>query len=546
MSSSRDERLARWAPWVLLLLTAAAYAGVPHLGFVWDDIPLVRDNLVTGDLEALRGVLQLDLWATAGGVEQNSGYYRPLILLVLALDRALWGLSPGGHHLHSLGWHVLAAGLLYRLLASLVRPIPALAGAALFALHPVQSESVIWIAARNDSMAATFVFASCLVLLPRGASLSRCLAGLALVLGGMLSKETAILAPMLLLGLDLARGGPLRDGWRRHLAAWGAVAGWLALRSSSGVGSAGLPGAGELRWLASLSPQLVGHYAARIVWPSPLSVGHTAEYLLWDPALHLGAIALVLGLVGLLAARGGRLAWVGLAFGALALVPTVLAIAMRGQLGERYLYLPIGGLALALASAWPDRRHSLGALVPASLLSLLLIHQRVPEWQSDVSLWRSAYRDVPDPYTAVSLGHALNSVGQHEEATLLFHEGLRHERPYLYACQVSVATPLKNGRPELAATGADLGVEADCPEDDRLRGLRAVAWLLEGRVEDARGQVQQSSSTEDPRLPLAEGAIALIDGNPGRVAELDAQLGHPEGFQDQVFRLASRSGRLSP
>ncbi len=545
MSPATEQRLLRWAPWVLLLLTAAAYAGVPHLGFVWDDIPLVRDNLVTGDPQALRAVFGMDLWATAGGVAGDSGYYRPMILLDLALDRLLWGLSPAGHHLHSLAWHLLASGLLYRLLRTQVQSIPALAGAALFALHPMQSESVIWVAARNDSMAAAFVFASCLVLQPRGARPGRCAAGALLVLAGMLSKETAILAPVLLLGLDLVGGGPLLSGWRRHLASWLGIVGWATLRASSGVGRAGLPEAESLKWLGSLAPELLGHYAGRIVWPHPLSVGHTLEYLEWQPA-HLGALALILGLVLLLAWRGGRLAWVGLLFAGAALVPTALAIAMRGQIGERYLYLPLGGLALALAAAWPESRRSLIALVPASLLSLLLIHQRVPEWQSDVSLWGAALRDVPSPYTAVSLGHALNGVGRHEEATLLFHQALRDETPYLYACDVSVSTPLTHDMPELAAVGADLGLQARCPVNDRLRGLRAVAWLLAGRVEDARSQVEQGRSNEDARLPLAEAAIAVLDGHPEVVLELDAELGHPEGFPDQAHRLANRSGRLSP
>ena len=125
---------------LLLVLTALTYAPLAVADFVWDDKPLVQDNTLTDSLANLPLFFQVDLWDTAGGVgDAESGYYRPLMLTSLAIDRALWGLSPVGHHLHSLLWHLLACGLLAVLLRELVAPLPALVGAALFAVHPAVS-----------------------------------------------------------------------------------------------------------------------------------------------------------------------------------------------------------------------------------------------------------------------------------------------------------------------------------------------------------------------------------------------------------------------
>ena len=73
------------------------------------------------------------------------------------MDEAVWGVNPVGIHLQSLWWHLLCVGLLFRLLQGFVDRSAAWAAAAVFALHPALSESVVWISARNDLMATAFL-----------------------------------------------------------------------------------------------------------------------------------------------------------------------------------------------------------------------------------------------------------------------------------------------------------------------------------------------------------------------------------------------------
>ena len=120
----------------LLAVAVAAWWGVLSTGFVWDDQALVLRNTMTGDLSNLPRFFMMDLWDSAEVGEEVSGYYRPLMLVSLAVDRALWGLSPAGHHLHSLVWHLLAMAGGYRLLRPLLGWQGATLAVALFGLHP--------------------------------------------------------------------------------------------------------------------------------------------------------------------------------------------------------------------------------------------------------------------------------------------------------------------------------------------------------------------------------------------------------------------------
>ena len=125
----------------LFVAVGLLYGALGLAGFVWDDIPLIVENRITGDLANVPLFFLEDLWASSGvSGGHASGYYRPLMLLSLAVDRALWGLSPAGHHLHSVAWHLAASGVLLVLLRRLVPPLPALLGTGVFALHPLPNK----------------------------------------------------------------------------------------------------------------------------------------------------------------------------------------------------------------------------------------------------------------------------------------------------------------------------------------------------------------------------------------------------------------------
>lgn len=457
---------------------------------------------------------------------QPSGYYRPLLLVSLMFDRLVFGTGPAGHHLHSVAWHVAASGSLLLLLRRLTNPVAALCGAALFALHPVQSEVVAWIAARNDAMAATFAFLGVLVLLDEQVGWRRAAAGGALVLLAMLSKESALLAPGLLLLVDLARRGrPV--GPRRYLAAAAAVGVWFSLRTVAGVGSTALPDPARLEFLLSRSHHVIAFYGLRIVAPWPLSIGPTLEYLELAPAALGAGLAVALLVPVVLVWRGGRLAAVGVVLAVIALAPAVLAIGLRGQLGERYLYLPLAGLALAVAATIPNDRRALVPLLPLGLLSMLALHHRIPEWVSDVSLWGAAVEDHPQPNTWTGLGFALVDADRAEEAAPLFLAAIDHDKPDPHACIPAMRSALRTGDFEGAERAARVSGER-CARSAKLDSLRGIVFAQVGAFGDASGAVENLELTDDQWVPLVR-AVVLLDsgGNPSAIAALEED---PEAF----------------
>lgn len=524
VSDPLTPRAQRLALGLLLAATLAVYSALSGAGFVFDDVPLVVHNGYTEDLSRVVELFQVDLWRTSRTASVDSGYYRPLMLLSLAVDRALWGLSPAGHHAQSLLWHVLACAALGSLLWRLLPPCGALLGLTLFALHPAQSEAVAWIAARNDLMVACFTFLALRALLdaspsPRALALGG-LAGLA----AALSKESGVLAIGLLGVLDLARWGRPR-GWPRYAVLLAGILAWAALRASVGVRSASLPDAAALGFLVERGPQWIAHYARLLVWPSPLSVGASLEYLEvpgWAAALAcLGSAAGV----GLMLWRGGRLAAAGLAIAASSFGPSLLAIALRGQLGERYLYMPMGGLALALGAALPARRGSLLAALPVVLAWVGVHRTRLPEWRDDLSLQSAAVRDTPSPYTYASLAHILHGEGRLPEAAALYHLALQGERPSHDACAYAVLVPLKMNQLDLAAEGLALATQARCPKDAKLAGLSAMVHARQGDWPAVREDVELALRLDEPlstRAVIAGAALARTDDDSALFAEVFA------------------------
>ena len=136
-----------WLPALfLLVITVVAYHPAWHAGFIWDD-----DVYVTGNplLTAPDG-----LWRIWFSLDCPSQYF-PLTYTTFYLERGLWGLNPAGYHWVNLLLHAANALLVWWVLARLRVPGAWLA-AAVFALHPVQVESVAWITERKNVLMGFF------------------------------------------------------------------------------------------------------------------------------------------------------------------------------------------------------------------------------------------------------------------------------------------------------------------------------------------------------------------------------------------------------
>lgn len=527
----RARGLAAWWPLLLLLaVTALAYAPLWDVAFSWDDEALIVDNQVTGDLSRWREFFTRDLWSTTRLSSLKSGYYRPLMLLSLALDRAWFGLSSTAAHVHSLLWHLGAVAALYALLLRFAAPLTAAAGATLFALHPVQSEVLALVAARNDAMAAAFVLGALGLLAPRRVGPGRIALAGVLALAGLLSKESAILAVVMLGALDLAQWR--RPGhWGRYAALAGAVGVYLPLRRLADLDAAITPEASAFRLLADNALALCSVYGKLVVWPWPLTPARHIHYL---PPVGETLLGLVL-LVGLGAAalwRGERrpLVLAGMAWAAASFVPSLAATLDKGLLGERYLYLPMAGLALALVAAAPRLpRWSALAIAAPCVLALQL---RLPSWQDSRTVWQAAHDAAPTAFTAGGLAWYYHRDQDHAAANALFLLALEGDPPYRDVCEMVVMSHLEARQSaEAVRVGEWALAERGCDPAGLITHHLAIALAGEGRWADgARLAAGRPGGPEGPAIIV----IAGHEARRGRLA-LVAEAARRRAPQDPTF-----------
>ena len=531
MTATRIESLA--LP-TLFGLSVAAYLPVVQLGFVSDDPALILVNRPS--IAQIPDFFFADLWAGT-----DTGYYRPLFVSTLAVDRALFGHDAWGFHLHSLLWHLLAGLGVHRLARAWAGERAALVAAAVFLLHPLQSEVVVWVSARNDSMAVALACASAMVLFPAQRAWTRSLLGGALALAAMLSKENAVAAVVALLpALDVARGTPGRgiEAARRYAPFGVAVCVWIVMRTA--FGPASLPGgsADTVLTLIANAPAIAAVYVQKLFIAYPLTDGHTVPYLPERPAEDLAILAAGALLAGLAVKKGGRRAAIALALVAWLAVPAVVGIGTRQLLGERYAYLPLVGVALVVAATVSGWRTAawMAVLLP---LCVWRIGERVAEWHDDVSLNAAAQRDLDTPYTQAWLADAYSRAGEPAAALPWYEQALRGEPPVCTLATQTLAAALAAGRP---AEGVRLGRLAYDRRCAGVTGFRET-WALTMLIDH---QWQSAARLMEPRPPCTR-ANAVVLGTLSRLAGDDAGVSacrtvveDPARYDEQVASLSAR------
>ena len=204
---------------MLVLLIFLAYYPALRGGFIWDDDAYVTENPLLTAPDGLKRI-----WFSLDSPSQ----YFPLTYTTFRLERSFWGLNPAGYHLVNILLHAVNALLVWRLLRRLSVPGAWLA-AALFALHPVQVESVAWITERKNVLSLFFFLLALLAWIEFAGDRPRPAwrwYGLTLIFYGLAlcAKTTACTLPAALLLILWLKEKPInRPGWCRssRLSRWG-------------------------------------------------------------------------------------------------------------------------------------------------------------------------------------------------------------------------------------------------------------------------------------------------------------------------------------
>ena len=394
-------------------LTVLGNDYVHHLGHLWDVITL--------------RVMHLDV------MDNN----RPVYLATVMLNWALWGAHPFGHHLCNIILHGVVAALLYRLCRALfpgATPWAPFCAALLFLAHPQDCEAVAEISYRNELLVAAFTLLALNLATVFQPKLTRrnILPGAAIVACAFLaigSKENGVIVPPLLVCYWLAyRRNEPRLPWAALCAAAAAVAGaFLIARFTLRPAVSVIFIAPPVRPVHSVSefiwvqPKMWAFYLRQIVWPTGFCADYGPYSLRgFDPTISLLAVLGVLACQLFVALQNRGFA-MGMALYWLALLPVSNIVPIYRPMADRFLYVPMTGVAIMLASLpWPRGRARMVAPALAAGLACVLAFftlQREKAWHDGVALWTDAVEKNPYSYDAHNdLADCLYDAGRYQEA----------------------------------------------------------------------------------------------------------------------------------
>ena len=353
---------------LLAILVLAAVATGLDNGFIYDDDPAITNNPVVTGGEFLEA-WESDIWGNRG--PRNCGAYRPLMVMSFQLQWMLWPDNPLPFQLLNLLLYVFLAVISFRLLERLFpAPLPFFA-VAFFALHPVNSEVMHNIIQRSSILAAVFTIAYMKILLGgsnNNSSKGRIgLAALVFFLA-LISKETGVAAPVLMLAADRYRPGGA-ESWGGVLSkhkvslalALMVFSAYFSLRNIALAGFS-MDVSRIFNPLVAL-PEIWRHlniawlflsYFHRFLWPFPQPMEFVYDQLtVYGPGsglflvlIWIAAILLVIPAIWALKRREP------IALGAIIFVIALIPAAQTVFLGtvvfaDRFLFLPSLGLAVS-------------------------------------------------------------------------------------------------------------------------------------------------------------------------------------------------------
>ena len=445
----------------LVLIAFAVYLNSLFGGFVYDDALQIVGNPWIRSFRFIPAVFSSSVWGFQSGAF-ISNYYRPLMHVANMLIYYSFGLNALGFHLVNVVFHCGTSALVFLLIRRLLaeREAPPYSGylsppfiaAALFALHPIHTEAVAWIAGLPDVAFTFFYLLSFYCYIRSKAMLSACyLISIAGFAASALFKEPALTLPLMLVAYDYAyRDGQARiaDHAKKYAPYLMAAAGYLALRMHALGDFSPMKVHADLsayQQAINIFPLFAG-YLVKLVIPLDLNVYHVLHPI--SSLIELrGALSLAvtLGFAASMyaALKRNRPAFFAMALIVVPLIPVFYISALgENTFAERYLYLPSVGYVLLLAILITSLRHSLPsaargvtiALLSVSTLFAIATIERNKVWRDDLSLWSDTVSKSPDSADAHNaLGVAYASNGQADRAMEQYQRAIQLRPGYAIA-----------------------------------------------------------------------------------------------------------------
>jgi protein O-mannosyl-transferase len=566
----------------LLLLALLVYCNTLSNGFVYDDHFQVEQSPYVRSFKYVDKILTTTVWSFQG-LEGKTNYYRPVMTLGFLVCNKVFQSFPFGFHLVNVLLNCVVVWLIFLACSMLfLDDIAALAAAAIFALHPIHTEVVAWVASVTElEMAifylASFIFFLQLGFLPAKQRTKTAILMCACFVLALLSKEQAMtLAVVATIYEHFYRSDRETTTWKTKVHRYGGF--WMIATVYLVFRIAVLGGLAPVRQHADVSwPQaflsafaLVGQYVAKLFWPYPFLVFSVfrKSVALSDPrvlaGIGVGVVAVALFVYLWRRARNYSFAVIWIA---LTLAPVLNARWMATSVfAERYLYLPSLGFCALLAGGFVFLFRRFAGRIPvvrwilvtaATVVFVLAageIIARNRDWRDDSTLvsrtlavephasymrtdlgvlewnshrkaeaereWRLALADMPDnPIALSNLGMAMLEKKRYDEAAGYLQEAIAL-RPRFSAPHIHLAGVY-------AAKGDNARAEAELrraveiyPMSTRARNALGKFYFDAGNLAEAAVQYRASiESLPNEEAWDALGDIYLQEGAPGKAEE---------------------------
>jgi len=538
----RQKKVLFFISGALVIMTVIAYEPVRHNKFVsYDDNRYITEN---PDIKA--GVTR----ETIGLVFKPHYFmWHPLTTFTNMVDCEIFGLNPAGHHIVSVSIHIVSSLLLFWILANLTKSVWASAfAAAVFAVHPVQVESVAWAAERKTVLSGLFWFLTIAVYIwyAKRPNIRRYILLFLVYCLCIMTKPTVVTLPLVLLLLDywpLGRFGGVNPALQlKRLFAEKipllVLAGFLSVMTVIAQKGGEVVVTLEQMPLGSRIANMFlsyTRYIGKALWPSDLAVIYPmpAPAFLKSTALICIPLIILITFACIYFGRRRRYVATGWLWYVGTLVPVIGLVQSGSQaMANRYMYLTILGLLIIIAwsvkefiASRPGLKTVTAAAAGGVLLALIILtRMQVGHWETSASLFDYALKVTKNNAIAEnSYGCAMFYEGRFDEAVEHLSRAIRIHPKYFEPGNNLGKVLLRQGRfneaiacfngvlklkPEEAEAYANLGVaysqlgkndeavknwtKAMQLNPDNAEVLNNMAWVLATAGEVTKGDIARA------------------------------------------------------
>lgn len=405
---------------IIIVSIVIVYSQAFFFDFVnYDDPDLVYEN--SSYLSNVSNIFNSFTTHAFATKKKESVYYRPILIISYIVDYQIWKLNPFGYHASNILFHCITAIFLFLLMDLILHnKLIAILISLFFSLHPIQVESVAWIAGRNDVLLGFFIVMMVYFYIlqyekPEKQNLYFTLSLLSFTMA-LFTKESAAFFLLLIPLYDLAIRRTQfkiflsRPTIFRYLSFATILVLYLLIRINifgETIGAERLYGKLSLSGRLQLIPAMVLEHLSLLIAPIRLCIEHPLDKLIWlESPWNIFAIIVILGIIGTawLTWRHHRIMFFGLLWLVIGLLPTLNVIPVAVPILEHRLYTTSIGFGLLLTIFFTLSSSNSIKKVGVILTTIIIVTStvgtftRLPVWQNSETLWLDAIKKAPSAH----------------------------------------------------------------------------------------------------------------------------------------------------